>query len=116
MDRRFEVGWLNDFYGPLLTKNRQEALRLYLEEDMSLGEIAEETGISRQGVHDALHKAEEQLDNYEAKLGLLDRYRKIQAAVDDCRAALERVVPERGSREALAQAAAALERIEKIER
>lgn len=113
---RFEAGWLFDFYGPLLTRHRQQVLRLYLEEDMSLGEIAQETGITRQGVHDALRKAEGQLADYEDKLGLMGRYRLMQAEVARCRDSLKQVVPAPGSEEALAQAARALETIARIER
>lgn len=64
---------LYDFYGPLLTKRQQEVLRLYHEDNLSLSEIAEEFGISRQGVHDALKSAEHALTEYEAKLGLLNK-------------------------------------------
>lgn len=113
---RFENGWLFDFYGPLLTPHRQQVLRLYLEEDLSLGEIAQETGITRQGVHDALRKAEAQLADYEGKLGLMGRYRQIQAEVAKCRYGLKRVVPAPGSEGALAEAVRALEAIERIER
>ena len=52
---------LYDFYGQLLTKRQREVMELYNEENLSLGEIAEEFGISRQGVHDALHKAQKAL-------------------------------------------------------
>ena len=49
---------LYDFYGELLTQRQKEVIELYNEENLSLAEIAEEFGISRQGVHDALHKAQ----------------------------------------------------------
>ena len=113
---RFEAGWLFDFYGPLLTPHRQQVLRLYLEEDMSLGEIAQETGITRQGVHDALSKAQAQLADYEDKLGLMGRYRLMQQEVAKCRLSLQRVAPAEGCEGALAQAFQALEAIERTER
>ena len=47
---------LYDFYGALLTKRQREVMELYHEENLSLAEIADEFGISRQGVHDALQK------------------------------------------------------------
>lgn len=65
---------LFDFYGALLTERQKEVMELYHEENLSLAEIAEEFGISRQGVHDALHKAEKSLENYEEKLGLVGRF------------------------------------------
>ena len=60
-----------DFYGALLTKRQSEVMQLYHEENLSLSEIAEEFGISRQGVHDALKNAQEALTTYEEKLGLV---------------------------------------------
>ena len=60
---------LYDFYGELLTQRQKEVMELYNEENLSLAEIAEEFGISRQGVHDALHKAQKALEEYERKLG-----------------------------------------------
>lgn len=61
---------LEDCYGNLLTRRQQQAVRLYHDENLSLSEIAEEFGISRQAVHDTLKKAELALDHYEQKLGL----------------------------------------------
>lgn len=113
---RFEAGWLFDFYGPLLTPNRRQALSLYLEEDLSLGEIAQETGITRQGVYDALRRAQAQLSDYEDKLGLMRRYRLMRAEVDKCREYLKQVQPLPGSAEALEKARQTLEKIERIER
>ena len=70
-----------DFYGALLTKRQSEVMQLYHEENLSLSEIAEEFGISRQGVHDALKNAQEALATYEEKLGLVERFEKTSAAV-----------------------------------
>ena len=109
MDKRVELNWLLDFYGPLLTERRQVLLRLYLEEDLSLQEIADQVGISRQGVYDAILKAQAQLESYEERLSLLARYRGIQAEIDACREALKRV-PE------APEVKAALLRLDKIER
>ncbi len=67
---------LSDFYGNLLTDRQQEVLGFYYEQDLSLGEIAENLKISRQGVHDNLKRAERALEDYELKLGLLAAYLK----------------------------------------
>ncbi len=72
---------LYDFYGQLLTKRQQEVMELYNEENLSLGEIADEFGISRQGVHDALHKAQKALEEYEEKLGLVERFNATRDAI-----------------------------------
>lgn len=77
MEDRVEIGWLFDFYGPLLTKRQQTLLSLYCEEDYSFTEIAAQEGISRQGVYDAVKKAARQLEQYEQELGLLGRYRRL---------------------------------------
>jgi predicted DNA-binding protein YlxM (UPF0122 family) len=72
---------LYDFYGQLLTKRQREVMELYNEENLSLGEIADEFGISRQGVHDALHKAQKALEEYEEKLGLVERFNATRDAI-----------------------------------
>jgi predicted DNA-binding protein YlxM (UPF0122 family) len=73
LDPIARLSLLNDFYGSLLTSRQQEVMRLYHEENLSLSEIAEEFGISRQGVHDTLKNAEHAILEYEDKLGLVAR-------------------------------------------
>ena len=79
---KIETGWLLDFYGPLLTERQQELLHLSCEEDMSLAEIAQQAGVSRQGVHDILQRATQQLYQWEEKLGMLQRFRRMQQGLD----------------------------------
>ncbi|MDR3050260.1 MAG: YlxM family DNA-binding protein [Oscillospiraceae bacterium] len=81
MEKRVQADWLLDFYGPLLTPRQQTLLRLYCGEDLSLGEIAAQEGISRQAVHDAVRRGQAQLLAYEARLGLLARHRRLQERV-----------------------------------
>ena len=88
---RFELIWLMDFYGAMLTDHRREVMRLYCEEDLSLAEIADQLSITRQGVSDALKKARAQLEDYERKLGLAARYRALGEAAQRCMDALEQV-------------------------
>lgn len=66
-------GELLDCYGALLTARQRECLDLYYNENLSLGEIAEEFHISRQAVHDAMRHGEEQLLLYEAALHMAGR-------------------------------------------
>lgn len=73
---------LYDFYGKLLTPKQQEVVRLYYEEDLSLGEIAEELKITRQAVYDILKRSEQALEKYERKLGLLEGDSKKSAEGD----------------------------------
>ena len=60
---------LFDLYAPLLTPNRREIAQLYFDFDLSLGEIAEQKGVSRQSVSDCLAKCRKQLETYDKKLG-----------------------------------------------
>ena len=83
MEDRVEIGWLFDFYGPLLTARQRNLLSLYCEEDFSLSEIAQREGISRQGVYDTVHRAEKQLAAYEEQLGLLRRYRLLTQGLQE---------------------------------
>jgi len=64
---------LYDYYGDLLTDRQKECFELRYYQDLSLGEIGEELGISRQGVHDNLSRAEALLRNMEAKTGCAAR-------------------------------------------
>ena len=73
MDKNFEHALLYDFYGPLLTEKQQRCLSMSLFDDYSLSEIGEALGISRQAVHDMLHRSEQAMEDYEARLGLLAR-------------------------------------------
>ena len=111
VESRFELIWLMDFYGPLLTDHRREVVRLYCEEDLSLAEIAEQLNITRQGVSDALKKARTQLEEYEKKLGLAARYRALGDEAQRCLDALDRVQGSDGDQKYLSAARSALENI-----
>lgn len=78
-----ENSLLFDFYGQLLSKRQQEVMALYHEENLSLSEIADEFGISRQAVHDTLKKAELALGEYERKLGLVGKLAASKKAIND---------------------------------
>lgn len=71
-----QIALLFDFYGLLLTEKQIEIVDMYYNNDLSLGEISEQQGISRQGVYDTLKRAEKTLYEYEEKLGLVDRFLK----------------------------------------
>lgn len=74
MEKIFEQALLYDFYGELLTEHQKSIYEDAVYNDMSLGEIAEEHGISRQGVHDLLRRCDRILQDYEAKLHLVERF------------------------------------------
>jgi len=90
MEERINASVLLSFYGPLLTPKQRQSLRLHYEEDLSLAEIAEMSGVSRQGVYDAIHRGEEQLLELERRLGLQKRWVKMCDGLRQSRAALEK--------------------------
>ncbi len=65
---------LKDFYGPLLTEKQQLVMNLHYENDWSLSEIAEHMSITRQAVYDLLKRAESSLEDYEHRLGLVEKF------------------------------------------
>lgn len=69
---------LYDFYGNLLSESQNEVMALYHEDNLSLSEIAEDLGQTRQAVHYTLRKAEKALKSYEEKLGLVASYKENQ--------------------------------------
>jgi hypothetical protein len=72
--KNLEISFLLDFYGEMLTQKQRDFLVYYYNEDLSLSEIAENEGITRQGVRDAIKRAETQLIDMESKLGLAARF------------------------------------------
>ena len=68
------VAYLLDFYGDVLSDRKRSVLDDYYNNDLSLSEIAQELGISRQGVRELIKKAEEELNFYEQKLHLAQRF------------------------------------------
>ncbi len=71
MEKHVELGYLLDCYGALLTERQRSLIAQSVNEDYSLSEIAEQEGISRQGVRDSIKRGEDQLYELEEKLGIL---------------------------------------------
>ncbi len=86
-DLRFNL--LYDLYGALLNEHRSDIFSLYYAEDLSLSEIAEDTGLSRQGVRASVKKTEEELLEYEAKLHLAERTQRLRTDGASALGALE---------------------------
>ncbi len=80
MEKIVEQGLLFDYYGVLLTKRQQEIYEDAISNDLSLSELAETYGISRQGIHDQIHRCDKILREYEEKLGCIEKDRKIRKA------------------------------------
>lgn len=85
----YEISMLLDFYGQLLTEGQMQAMDMYYNQDLSLSEIAEELGISRQGVHDFIKRARSILGDYENKLGLMAKFCEIKKELKDIQGDLQ---------------------------
>ncbi len=84
-EKNMKFPLLLDAYASLLTERKREILDYYYNEDYSLSEISELTGISRQGVRDSIKKSEDELYSIEEKLGLVKLSSRIGSAVDSLR-------------------------------
>ena len=74
MEKKLELSLLLEFYGQMLSVRQRELIDYYCNDDLSLAEISELTGITRQGARDGIKKAEAILEDYEQKLGLYKGY------------------------------------------
>mgnify|MGYP002508956482 CR=1 FL=1 len=84
-NQTYRMTMLFDFYGELLTAKQKEYFDLHYNADYSLGEIAEMTGISRQGVWDIIKRAEETLRKTEEKTGLIRRFHTMKQQLQQVR-------------------------------
>lgn len=89
MEKDLQFMRLWDVYSPLLTQTQREITDLYFNFDLSLAEIAEEKGVSRQSVSDCLQKSRKQLETYEQKLGFLKTVTEMQQQIDALSARVE---------------------------
>ncbi len=92
MAKDLRISFLLDFYGDMLTDTQREVVDAYYNEDLSLAEIAQDRDITRQGVRDAIKRAEQQLLEMEERLGLARRFQEIQKALTlicDCALAIQ---------------------------
>lgn len=83
MAKDYKVSLLFDFYGDMLTEKQREAVELYYNADLSLGEISDNLGISRQGVRDSIKRSEAILFDAEERLGLFKKWKKSEEAIDE---------------------------------
>ena len=85
MEERRRQSLLLDFYGELLTEKQRGCYDLHVNEDLSLSEIAEQLGVSRQGVWDNIRRAEASLKQIEEKTGLIRRFAQNRQAQEQLR-------------------------------
>ena len=88
-EKNLEIGYLLDFYGDVLSERKRTVLDYYYNDDLSLSEIAEEIGISRQGVRELIKKAGEELMFYEEKLGLAKRFQVLEEQTEQLLALMD---------------------------
>ncbi|MCI5616786.1 MAG: sigma factor-like helix-turn-helix DNA-binding protein [Ruminococcus bovis] len=89
MEKNIENSLLLDFYGELLTDKVRYATEMYYNDDLSLSEIADDMGITRQGVRDLIKRAEGNLQTFEEKLGLHKRFVETQKGLTKIKKSLE---------------------------
>ena len=102
MKQIVEQGLLYDFYGELLTDHQKKIYEAAVYEDMSLSEIADENGISKQGVHDLIKRCTNTLQSYEDRLHMIKRFEAIKLRAEEISAlANEENLPEEDLRSRL---------------
>ena len=82
MEKIVQQGFLYDFYGELLTEHQRNVYESVVYENLSLGEIAADMGVSRQAVHDLIKRCDRILEGYEAKLGLIKRFGEVRTRIE----------------------------------
>ncbi|MET3575265.1 putative DNA-binding protein [Bhargavaea ullalensis] len=82
LEKTTRMNFLFDFYQALLTEKQRSYMELYYLNDLSLGEIAEQYGVSRQAVYDNIRRTEAMLEEYEEKLQLFGKFRGRRDAID----------------------------------
>ena len=110
---RLRQAMLLDFYGELLTERQRLCFDLHYNEDLSLSEIAEQCGISRQGVWENIRRAESAMQDIEAKTGLVRRFEENRSALEKIREELKSLAAITGGR-AHETAVKAMEEIEAV--
>ena len=92
MAKDLKISFLLDFYGEMLTQKQREVIEYYYNDDLSLAEIADNEGITRQGVRDSIKRAEAQLLEMEERLGIARRFREMQAGLEQITKAAQEIL------------------------
>ena len=106
-EKNLKVALLLDYYGGLLTEKQRDVIDLYYNEDLSLGEIAEQESITRQGVRDSIKRGEQTLFELEETLGIAGRSAELLRVAEF----LEASADEDGTGDKMRMAAADIRRI-----
>lgn len=90
-EKNMKLAYLLDFYGEALDERTNSIMQAYYDDDLSLSEIADGEGISRQGVRHIIKKGEDQLEFFEEKLGLAAHYSELGGAVDTLKLVIDNI-------------------------
>lgn len=111
MDKILEDTLLYDFYGEMLTPHQKEIYEDFVLNDLSLGEIAQQHGISRQGVHDIIRRSRQQLGSCEEKLGLVKKFIQIRDDIGRIRENADAILERQSDQEAVREGVARIREI-----
>ncbi len=95
LDNITEISILYDFYGGLLPTKQREIFRLYYEDNLSLGEIAAEYGLTRQGIHETVKRGEKKLRDYDKRLQLVGKFKQEETVVHTLKETIEQLIRDR---------------------
>lgn len=98
MEKNVRMAILFDYYSEMLTEKQREYFDLYYGENLSLSEIAENDGISRQGVRDVIVRAESIMEDAEAKLGMIRQHEELEAGLAEVESLLAEIARLNASR------------------
>jgi predicted DNA-binding protein YlxM (UPF0122 family) len=98
LEKTVELSMLYDFYGNLLSERKKQIFEDYVLNDLSLSEVADSAGMTRQGVHDAVKGCEKSLEMYEEALHLAEKYKTASKLCDEIRDIAESLQNEEGRR------------------
>ena len=91
-EKNMKIAYLIDFYADVLDDHTKDIMKAYYNDDLSLAEIAEDEGISRQGIRHIVKKGEDLLLSFEAKLGIAAKYEEIVAIGDELSLIIDKLV------------------------
>lgn len=94
MDKKLTVSLLLDFYGQVLSEKQFQIMDYYYNDDLSLREISEILGITRQGVHDTIKRSEAFLEELEQSLGLYAKWQRLQQQLESIEGAVKEITGE----------------------
>lgn len=94
VEELLELAMLYDFYGELLKEHNKRIFEDYILNDLSLSEIADMEGITRQGVHDIVKRCSKQLKEYEEELHLVEKFRKTKSKMEEVQKLLNDAIHE----------------------